>query len=100
MALFVAVVITSLCCCLCTGYHLHRRRRQLHSLFEGRDRAGGPGAGAEPVCTRLPARSPSEGHVWAHTGRCAHTLILRRQCAALWGVGVHAKDSQDVQGWR
>nr|XP_019606415.1 PREDICTED: protein shisa-4 isoform X2 [Rhinolophus sinicus] len=67
VALFVAVVITSLCCCLCTGYHLHRRRQQLHSLFEGRDHARGPGAGAEPVCTCLPARSPSEGHVWART---------------------------------
>ncbi|KAF6274783.1 shisa family member 4 [Rhinolophus ferrumequinum] len=35
VALFVAVVVTSLCCCLCTGYHLHRRQRQLHSLLEG-----------------------------------------------------------------
>lgn len=40
VVLFVAVVATSICCCLCTCHHLYRRHQQLQSLFEGRDGAG------------------------------------------------------------
>ncbi|XP_074173227.1 protein shisa-4 isoform X2 [Rhinolophus sinicus] len=60
VALFVAVVITSLCCCLCTGYHLHRRRQQLHSLFEGHsnDRPCSPAAWL-PVPTHWPFPAPT-----------------------------------------
>ncbi|KAM5206244.1 protein shisa-4 [Hipposideros larvatus] len=35
VVLFVAVVATSICCCLCTCHHLYRRHQQLQSLFEG-----------------------------------------------------------------
>lgn len=40
VVLFVAVVATSICCCLYTCHRLYRRHRQLQSLFEGRDSAG------------------------------------------------------------
>lgn len=35
VVLFVAVVATSICCCLCACHHLYRRHQQLQSLFEG-----------------------------------------------------------------
>lgn len=66
MALFVAVVITSLCCCLCTGYYLHRRSRRLPSVFEGRDRARGLGRGLSPCAHTCQHVAPARV-VWART---------------------------------
>lgn len=52
MILFVAVVVTTICCFLCSCCYLYRRRQQLQSPFEGMHsiRQGEPEMGWADCC--------------------------------------------------